>query len=535
MRNIVLIGLPGSGKSTLGALAAASAGLGFVDLDEEAVKQAGMPIKDIFRQWGEAGFRRLESQIAAAAARGQKTVIATGGGVVLREENLRRLRENGLVIFLDRPPELIAEAIDSGARPLLAGDARRLFPLAAERRPLYLSGADAVLTNVADQATALRRLLALIRSVYPGDGFAVIGDPIGHTLSPAIHGAVFAQIGWAAAYDPIHVPRGRLGEFVAAAKSAGLRGFNVTVPHKQAIIPFLDGVDQAAALCGAVNTVALREGEYWGYNTDMDGLAQALEQAGAGFAGRRVMILGAGGAASAAALKAVMAGAAGVRILARRLEQAAAAAERVNRATRGPGTGTGMGAGPESSYVPGPAVRATAESRTASSTRAAANSAAPSPAGTASSSAAAGPGAGVATAPSPGLAVWAGMTPADLATAAAAADILINATPLGLAGGGWDFPDLSFLRALPVDSLVCDLIYNPPQTRLLREAAALGRRAVNGLGMLIWQALLADELFCGRPLDKPALSRQVAAALELLGLIPDQNDSPNPEERRESP
>jgi shikimate dehydrogenase len=97
------------------------------------------------------------------------------------------------------------------------------------------------------------------------------------------------------------------------------------------------------------------------------------------------------------------------------------------------------------------------------------------------------------------------MTEDTLKKTLADADLLINATPLGMEGVKADFPSFGFLKALPARAPVCDLIYNPPRTRLLQEAAALGHEVINGLDMLIYQALLSDELFLGRPLDKTAM------------------------------
>ena len=103
--------------------------------------------------------------------------------------------------------------------------------------------------------------------------------------------------------------------------------------------------------------------------------------------------------------------------------------------------------------------------------------------------------------------------PETMLKAAAEADVLINATPLGMSGFGEDFDSLEFLKGMPAGAMVCDIIYNPPMTRLLIEAASLGLKTQNGLGMLIYQALLADELFLGRALDKPALYKTVYGAL----------------------
>jgi shikimate dehydrogenase len=445
MKNIVLIGLSGSGKSTLGALAAERFGLDFLDTDAEIEKSEGMPITEIFSEYGEPRFRDLETAAVLAAARRVRTVVATGGGAVLRDENMRALRETGLIVFLDRPPEQIAAALDCAARPLLSEGADRIYELSRSRHARYTSCADARLPCADGPGDALERLCNLMRCEYPDDGFAVIGDPIGHSVSPAIHNAVFGELGLDFHYSPIHVPRGRICDFVGRAKSAGMRGFNVTVPHKQDILPFLDEIDDDARLCGAVNTVLARGGRFVGYNTDMEGLSRALGRRGRAYGGGDIVILGAGGAAAGIAMKAAIDGARRITVLARRPEKADDVRERA---------------------------------LAAASARAARRV--------------------------PDI-VRADMSSDSLRAAAGGADVLINATPLGMLGAECDYDSLDFLTALPARALVCDLVYNPPRTKLLREAEALGLETLGGLDMLIAQALLSDEIFLGRALDTAKL------------------------------
>jgi shikimate dehydrogenase len=110
--------------------------------------------------------------------------------------------------------------------------------------------------------------------------------------------------------------------------------------------------------------------------------------------------------------------------------------------------------------------------------------------------------------------VFAGEASGDaILKAARDADILVNATPLGMSGAGGDFESLEFLTPLHKGALVCDLVYNPPETSLLRRAAELGLSALNGLGMLVYQALFADELFLGRKLEKTALYKTIKERL----------------------
>ena len=137
-QNIVLTGMPGSGKSTVGRILAQEMGREFVDTDTEIIRLAKKPIADIFAQRGENGFRELESQDIQQLSQRTGLVIATGGGAILRAENLRRLRQNGRIYFLDRPLEDIQPSDD---RPL-SRDREALEQRYAERYPRYVAAAD---------------------------------------------------------------------------------------------------------------------------------------------------------------------------------------------------------------------------------------------------------------------------------------------------------------------------------------------------------------------------------------------------------
>ena len=134
--NLVLVGMPGCGKSTQGLLAAEKLGRKFVDLDAEIVKRYG-PIPKIFEERGEAGFRAVESEILQEFGKESGLAIATGGGAVLRPENVRALRQNGVLCWLRRPIEKLATA----GRPLSA-NREKLREMEQARLPLYLACAD---------------------------------------------------------------------------------------------------------------------------------------------------------------------------------------------------------------------------------------------------------------------------------------------------------------------------------------------------------------------------------------------------------
>ena len=164
---------------------------------------------------------------------------------------------------------------------------------------------------------------------------AVIGDPVRHSLSPAIHNAAFRATGLDWMYLAFEVPAGEAAGAVAAMRALGLDGLNVTMPHKAGVAEAVDRLSPVAAELGAVNTVA-REGEVLvGHNTDGDGFVASL-RAEHGFdpASRRCLVLGAGGTARAVVRALGAAGAAEVVVVARRGEQAAIAAALAGRAGR---------------------------------------------------------------------------------------------------------------------------------------------------------------------------------------------------------
>ncbi|GIP48083.1 shikimate kinase [Paenibacillus sp. J53TS2] len=139
LNNIVLIGMMGTGKSTVGSLLAAETGLALVDLDQRIVEEAGRTIPDIFAAEGEAYFRELESAILRSTLQERGIVLATGGGAVLREENRLVMREGGLVVALQATAEeIVARVGEDPGRPLLAGGAKeRVIALLEERKDAY--------------------------------------------------------------------------------------------------------------------------------------------------------------------------------------------------------------------------------------------------------------------------------------------------------------------------------------------------------------------------------------------------------------
>lgn len=274
----------------------------------------------------------------------------------------------------------------------------------------------------------------------------LIGYPLTHSISPAFQQAALDAAGIQARYEAWEAPDSQLGELATRLRRADILGANVTIPHKRAVMAYLDEIDPAAQAIGAVNTI-LRQGQRLiGYNTDVPGFARAIrDDGGDQFQNRRIGVLGAGGAARAVVAAAMAGEAAEIRIAARRIEQAGEllddlAALKGNVATRALALGTAS---------------------------------------------------------------------AELA----ACDILVNTTPIGMAHR----PDAEVSPLAPEwirpTMLVCDLIYNPPSTPLLRAAKDRGARILNGLPMLIYQGAAAWELWIGQPAPVEVMRRAAREAL----------------------
>jgi shikimate dehydrogenase len=161
---------------------------------------------------------------------------------------------------------------------------------------------------------------------------ALIGQPVGHSLSPAMHNAAFAADGLDFVYVCLDVESDALPDAVKGAVALKLRGFNVTMPHKRAMIPLVDELDEGARISGAVNTVVIEGSTLRGYNTDGGGMVIACEEAGIELSGQRVLILGAGGAAAAIAVAFSGVGVGELHIANRNLEHAIELRDKLRRA-----------------------------------------------------------------------------------------------------------------------------------------------------------------------------------------------------------
>ena len=132
-----------------------------------------------------------------------------------------------------------------------------------------------------------------------GKSFAVIGDPIDHSLSPNIHSAAFRELNLDCSYIAYRIPQGELMEGIEGLKKIKINGFNVTIPHKIEMMKYLDKIDESCSLIGAANTVTNDDGILKGYNTDMDGFIEPFKKRDLKINDSKVLLLGAGGAARA--------------------------------------------------------------------------------------------------------------------------------------------------------------------------------------------------------------------------------------------
>jgi shikimate dehydrogenase len=312
--------------------------------------------------------------------------------------------------------------------------------------------------NDRDFNYAVSNLSQAARLMGADTDFLLIGDPVAHSLSPQLHANIYDALASASfkvaearglKYGAIRVTPDGLPGAVRDIRSGGVRGFNVTIPHKKTVIPYIDELRGDAAASGAVNTVVKEGSKLIGYNTDMEGLRLAIRDMGKSYEGANISVLGTGGAAAGVCVKAALEGAAAVRVMGRN----ARTADEILRASR-----------------------------------------------SAAGSARAGKANTVFEFLEYDFALP-GDAPAGFTDALATTDILINATPLGMSGATAGFADFEFLGGLPDDAIVYDIVYNPEDTELTKAAKSRGLEAQSGLSMLIYQGILADILFLGTELD----------------------------------
>ena len=276
----------------------------------------------------------------------------------------------------------------------------------------------------------------------------IIGHPIGHSISPVFQQAALDAISFDGAYQAWDVAPDDVGDFVAGLRAPGTLGINVTVPHKEAVIPFLDQVDDWASTAGAVNTIVNREGWLTGHNTDGIGFLRALRE-GADFEprGRDVLVLGAGGSARGVVYALARVGAAQLFIANRTLE----------RAERLAAISIDSGAAAE---------------------------------------------------------------PMELSQAGEAAKevaLIVNCTSMGMLHGPDEEGAPLMAADIPSTVLVNDLVYNPMETPLLREAARAGASTLGGIQMLVYQGAASFEMWTGQDAPVAVMLEAAEAAMRARG------------------
>lgn len=262
----------------------------------------------------------------------------------------------------------------------------------------------------------------------------LIGTPVAHSKSPAMYNYCFQKFGLDWAYLAFDIPAERAEEAIAALRTLNLRGANVTMPCKNAVIPYLDELTPAAAAIQAVNTIINENGRLVGHNTDGCGYTQNLRRNGVEVAGKKIVLMGGGGAASAIAIQSALEGAAELRVF--NLKDAF-----WPRVEKG--------------------LEAIAKA-----------------------------------APNCAISLHDLGDRALLKSSIERCDILSNATRVGMAPyeDQSNITDLSWFRP---DLVVTDVVYAPPETKMLREAKAAGCKTCDGLGMLLCQGAEAFRLYSG--------------------------------------
>jgi shikimate dehydrogenase len=266
--------------------------------------------------------------------------------------------------------------------------------------------------------------------------YGVIGNPVRHSLSPIIHNGAFKRLGWNAVYLAFEVKN--VEEAVRGIRGLGVRGVSVTIPFKTQVVPLLDKIEGLAKKIGAVNTIVNRRGRLIGYNTDCDGAIEALEEK-MDLRGKRVVLLGAGGAARAIGFG---------------LKERGYPLTVVTRSKeRGQALSKGLGCDylPVSSLV-------------------------------------------------------------RMKAGEFEADVIINATSLGMYPRDGETPIPKEL--LKERMMVMDIVYQPLQTKLLREAKEKGCVTVDGLEMLIRQGMAQFEIWTGRRLEIEQVKKDLRRALK---------------------
>ena len=163
MKNLYIVGMMGSGKTCIGRMVAKKRGIRFVDTDALIEEQAGMSVAEIFAAEGEEGFRQRETEAQRSLSEQKNCVISTGGGIVVRDENIELMRNNGTVVWLKRDLDVVLENPRIRRRPLLAEDPSVIFDLMEQRTPAYKKACHFVVYNNEDRFSTVKDILRIIR------------------------------------------------------------------------------------------------------------------------------------------------------------------------------------------------------------------------------------------------------------------------------------------------------------------------------------------------------------------------------------
>lgn len=162
-KNIVLIGMPGCGKTTIGKVIAKELSMKFYDMDDYIEKKTNQKISELFEK-GEEYFRDIESSVCEELAKKESSIISTGGGVIKRKENIDFLKKNGVIIFIDRPVDNIIGDVDISRRPLLKEGKEKVLKLYEERYSLYKTHADKIVINNSDICVTKENIIDIYNS-----------------------------------------------------------------------------------------------------------------------------------------------------------------------------------------------------------------------------------------------------------------------------------------------------------------------------------------------------------------------------------
>lgn len=164
--NIVLIGMSGAGKSTVGIALSYKLRMPFVDMDNYIERKMGMTVSEIYEKYGNDRFRDIETEVAKHIGENYKnTIVSTGGGAILRPENMEYLKKNGYVIYINRSVEHILKTLNAEKRPLLKGNPERLYKMYEERHELYLKYADICVVNGSDFKSGVENVYDAIMNI----------------------------------------------------------------------------------------------------------------------------------------------------------------------------------------------------------------------------------------------------------------------------------------------------------------------------------------------------------------------------------